>query len=222
MPYSLFSHTARITSSLQQLRQYAQKWDNMHPNDKLHQLKEESAQFLWAIAFSALPKRILELGCGSGYSTLWLASTLVDQRAILVSLDLNPSKIEIARAHIDRAGLTDKVIFHSSSLSDKILDEHFSQGIDLLFLDCAKPDYYPMFAKTLPYLSEHSIIVADNAISKVQQLSDFIRALEQLELSHIVKFAVIPCSSGLLVARFTQKAVLTDFQNQPDQPETIM
>src|SRR4029453_14960336 len=65
-------------------------------------------KLLHLIARAQGATRILEVGTLAGYSTIWLAGAL-PANGRLVTLELNPTHAEIARANLARAGVSDRV-----------------------------------------------------------------------------------------------------------------
>lgn len=63
-----------------------------------------------------LTGRVLEVGCGHGLLSLYLAEC--GPRRQVVGIDIDADKVEVARAAASRAGLTDRVSFVTTSLAD--------------------------------------------------------------------------------------------------------
>ena len=110
-------------------------------------------------------RTILELGTLGGYSTIWLARALpADGR--LVTLELEPSYAEVARANVERAGLAALVDFRVGPAIDG-LDALGSEGagpFDLVFIDADKrttPDY---LRRALELSRPGTLIVVDNVV----------------------------------------------------------
>src|SRR5437667_7695091 len=59
---------------------------------------------LGALAAAARPKRLLELGCGLGYSSLWLAYG-AGPRAYVETIEASKEHAKIARDHFQAEGL---------------------------------------------------------------------------------------------------------------------
>jgi len=65
-------------------------------------------KYLHLLALATGARRVLEIGTLGGYSTIWLARALpVGGR--VVSLELQPKHAAVARANLDRAGLSARV-----------------------------------------------------------------------------------------------------------------
>jgi len=98
-------------------------------------------KLLQLLAKLAGARRILEIGTLGGYSTIWLARALpTDGR--LITLEFNPKHAEIARANIERAGLTQTVEIRVGAALDELakLQNESSEPFDLIFIDADKPN----------------------------------------------------------------------------------
>src|SRR5690242_2171729 len=73
-----------------------------------HSIAPGDGKLLNLLARLAGARRILEIGTLGGYSSIWLARALpADGR--LISLELSPQHAALARANLERAGLSGKV-----------------------------------------------------------------------------------------------------------------
>jgi predicted O-methyltransferase YrrM len=117
------------------------------------------------LARSIGARTILELGTLGGYSTIWLARALAPGGR-LVTLEANPEYAEVARASIERAGLSDTVELRVGRALDTLprLAAEGGEEFDLIFIDADKvntPDY---FTWALELTHPGSMIIADNVI----------------------------------------------------------
>ncbi|KAK2007133.1 S-adenosyl-L-methionine-dependent methyltransferase [Colletotrichum eremochloae] len=110
------------------------------------------------------PKRILEIGCYTGYSALaWYEGTK-DTKAEIITLELSPKMIAASKEAFDKFGVNDRVklIEGPADASLEKLDGQF----DLIFVDANK-DGYARYVQTIldrKLLSPNGIILCDNAI----------------------------------------------------------
>jgi predicted O-methyltransferase YrrM len=110
-------------------------------------------------------RSVLELGTLGGFSTIWLARALT-AGGRLVTVELNPSYAEVARANIANAGLADLVELRVGPALEA-LDQLTAENrgpFDLIFIDADKqgiPDY---FAAALRLAEPGSLIVTDNVV----------------------------------------------------------
>ncbi len=111
-------------------------------------------------------RSILEIGTLGGYSTIWLARALpADGR--LVSLELEPKHAEVARANIQRAGLSDLVSIRVGRAVEtlKTLAE---EGLvfDFVFIDADKESNPQYLEWSLKLSRPGTVIVVDNVVRK--------------------------------------------------------
>ena len=64
-------------------------------------------RFLEAVVLAAGARRVLEIGTANGYAALWLARSLPDDGG-LFSIEIDPRRAAMARAHFETAGLGDR------------------------------------------------------------------------------------------------------------------
>ena len=76
-------------------------------------------KLLQLLALSIRAETILEVGTLGGYSTIWLARALPDGGR-LVSLEIDPAAAAVARANIERAGLSDRVEIRTGAAVDSL------------------------------------------------------------------------------------------------------
>jgi predicted O-methyltransferase YrrM len=112
-------------------------------------------------------RNILEIGTLGGYSTIWLARAL-PQGGRLITLEANARHAEVARANLDRAGLSDVVEVRQGQALDSLarLEAEGLAPFDLIFIDADKPGYAGYFTWALKLSQPGSLIVADNVIRK--------------------------------------------------------
>lgn len=110
-------------------------------------------------------RAILEIGTLGGYSAIWLARALPPEGR-LITLEIDPACVKVARANMERAGLSGRVEVRQGRALD-LLPQLAAEGrgpFDLIFLDADKqgnPDY---FQWALKLSRRGSVIVADNVV----------------------------------------------------------
>jgi predicted O-methyltransferase YrrM len=111
--------------------------------------------------------RILELGTLGGYSTIWLARALPADGQ-LISLEIDPRRVELARANVARAGLSSVVEIRQGSALET-LPQLVAEGcgpFDLIFIDADKPGYADYLKLSLKLARQGTLIIADNVVRK--------------------------------------------------------
>ncbi|KAI2635718.1 O-methyltransferase [Hypomontagnella submonticulosa] len=116
-------------------------------------------------------KRILEIGCYSGYSALaWYESTQKTQ-AEIITLELDPKMIAASRRTFDRYNLNDRVKIIEGPAQKSI--ETLTGTFDLIFVDANK-DGYETYVKQIldkKLLSPNGLIMCDNIFARGMTIS---------------------------------------------------
>jgi predicted O-methyltransferase YrrM len=112
-------------------------------------------------------RSILELGTLGGYSTIWLARALPPEGHLL-SLEVDPTRAELARANVSRAGLASVVEIRlgraEDSLQQLVAESH--PPFDLIFIDADKTGYAEYLKWSLQLARPGTLIIADNVVRK--------------------------------------------------------
>ena len=129
------------------------------------QVSPNQGKFLQLLARACGARTILEVGTLAGYSTIWLARAL-PRGGRLVTLELEPKHAEIARANIERAGLSGVVDIRVGPAQislDGLLAR--SEGpFDFTFIDADGPGAAGYFSSSLELSHPGSVIVVDNVV----------------------------------------------------------
>jgi predicted O-methyltransferase YrrM len=110
-------------------------------------------------------RAILEIGTLGGYSTIWLARALpADGR--LVTLEIDATHAEVARANIAHAGLSQRVQLRLGPALDTLAQLAVERAgpFDLSFIDADKPNIPAYFKWALQLSRPGSLIVVDNVV----------------------------------------------------------
>lgn len=118
-------------------------------------------KMLHLMAQIAGAKRILELGTLGGYSAIWFARALPPDGK-LITIEHNWKYVDLARANISHAGLSDKVeVIHGKGLN--VLPT-LAGSFDLIFIDADKPANPEYFQEALKLSRPGTVIVVDNTV----------------------------------------------------------
>jgi predicted O-methyltransferase YrrM len=122
-------------------------------------------KLLMLLAIVQRTRSILEIGTLGGYSTIWLAKALPPDGR-LVTLEIDPSYAELARANVARAGF-DEIVDVRVGPALATLARLAAEGsgpFDLIFIDADKPSYPDYFHWSLKLSRPGTLIVADNVV----------------------------------------------------------
>ncbi|HUB70027.1 MAG TPA: O-methyltransferase [Acidimicrobiales bacterium] len=130
------------------------------------QVSAMQGKFLHVLARLIGARRVLEIGALGGYSAIWLGRALPPEGK-LVSLEVDARHAEVARANIDRAGLSAlaEVRVGPALAALPGLVEEFGEGsFDLSFIDADKRNNPAYFRWALRLTRPGGAIVVDNVV----------------------------------------------------------
>jgi caffeoyl-CoA O-methyltransferase len=120
-----------------------------------------AGRFLELLVWFGRPRRVLEIGTYSGHSALAMAAALPPDGRI-DTCEIDPGRAAVARRHFDASPWRDRIALHLGPALETI--ERLDGEFDLVFVDADKKGYVDYYEATLPRLSEHGLIVADNTL----------------------------------------------------------
>lgn len=127
------------------------------------QIDPLQGRLLQVLAAACGARKILEIGALAGYSSIWLARALPADGK-LISLEISEKHAGVARASLDRAGLSDRAEVRVGP-GEQLLPALIAEApFDLIFIDADKPGYPTYLDWALKLARPGSIIVADNCI----------------------------------------------------------
>jgi len=154
--------------------------DDRREPDRLkrhRQLDPDSADLVWVLVLAARPARVLEIGTGSGVSTIHLADAArrVGARVTTVDRVAHPDVV----ANLARAGVGD-VVDRVVQDAGAFLRGAAREGVDLLFLDAERSEYVGYLPDLLDVLAPGATLVVDNLLRPApDELTAFVEAVRQ-------------------------------------------
>jgi len=156
-------------------------------------------KFLHLLARIAGARRILEIGTLAGYSTIWLARAL-PPGGRLVTLEFDPKHADVARANLERAGLSGIVDLRVGRAIEALPALAADERFDFVFIDADKPSTPAYFDWALRLTRPGGLIVVDNVVRKggVTDTSGADRDVEGMR-QFLAKLAQEPRASGTVI-----------------------
>jgi predicted O-methyltransferase YrrM len=118
-------------------------------------------KLLYTLARSISAKNIIEFGTSFGISAIYLGAAARDTGGRVITTEIEPNKINIARKNIADAGLDSVVELWEGDASATL--RAAPAPIDMLFLDGWTDLYLPLIKILEPKFRRGAILVTDNA-----------------------------------------------------------
>ncbi|MED4130098.1 O-methyltransferase [Shouchella miscanthi] len=131
-------------------------------NENVPIMDELSLNTMISILQAQQPKRILEVGTAIGYSAIRLAEALPS--TTIITIERDEHRYEQAVAHIERAGLSDRIIPYLADAADAVHLLKPYVPFDSIFIDAAKGKYQTFFQQFEPLLADNGVILSDNIL----------------------------------------------------------
>jgi len=131
------------------------------------QVSPLQGKLLWLLARAQRATRILEVGTLGGYSTIWMARAL-PTGGHLVTLELDPTYAEVARANLSAAGLGEMVEVRLGPAADTLaqLVADGGEPFDLVFIDADKAGIPEYFRLAHRLSRPGTVILIDNVVRR--------------------------------------------------------
>ena len=174
------------------------------------QISPETGQLLAMLVKIQNPKRILEIGVFTGYSTLSIGLAMASD-ASMVALEKKAMWLDVAKRYIDEAGLESRL---QTKLGDALESlaclEQEGAKFDFVFIDADKENQLAYYQTVKKMINKGGCIAIDNTLwwgnvakpefqdkhtCQVRAFNDFVRADDEVDSS------LIPIGDGLTLIR---------------------
>ena len=122
-----------------------------------------AGKLLYLLARMTGARRVLEVGTLGGYSTIWLARG-IPRDGRVVTLELEQKHADVARANLERAGVSDQVEIIVGRAADTLprIAERGDEPFDLVFIDADKESNALYLDWAIRLGHPGTVIVVDN------------------------------------------------------------
>lgn len=156
----------------------------------------EGGAFLAWLVGLLQARRVLEIGTSNGYSGIWIARALEETGGALVTLEVEPRKIAMARENFARAGLSERITLVEGPALRALAA--LGGTFELVFIDADKPEYIDYLREVRRLVAPGAVIVADNITTHPDETADYRAAVLADPTLHSI---ALPIAGGLLVSR---------------------
>jgi predicted O-methyltransferase YrrM len=161
----------------------------------LRSVDTDVARVLTLLALSAPPGAFLELGSSGGYSSIWLSLAAKARGVKLTTVDLDESKVALARANIAKAGADSSVDVHHGNAFDFA---NQAEPLAFCFSDIEPPENNAkIYELVVPRLVPGGWLVVDNVTSPRMQTALIDRAYSDARVDAVL----LPFPKGDLICR---------------------
>ena len=171
------------------------------------QILPEQGQFISMLVRILSPKRILEIGTYTGYSSLCMALALPNVQ--ITALDKNAEWAKIAQKYWKEAEVSNRIqlIIGPALETLKTLQ---NQSFDLIFIDANKSHYPEYYEESLRVASAKGVILIDNVLwngrvidsthsdsgtKAIRKLNDIIKTDTRVDI------CMLPIGDGLTIVK---------------------
>ncbi|MBR4391515.1 MAG: O-methyltransferase [Bacteroidales bacterium] len=192
--------------------------NNLYRETHLHAMNPRmvsgpvQGRFLQLLCELMRPKRVLEIGTFTGFSTICMARGMAPD-SLLTTIEANEEYEGIIRKYLEKAGVADRVqlIIGDAKAVIPTLEGEF----DLVFVDADKMNYPAYFDLVMDKLKPDGVLLADNVLwgGKVlnadtkERDTQAIRAFNDLvQNDPRVENVLLPLRDGLMMARKSLKS----------------
>jgi predicted O-methyltransferase YrrM len=159
---------------------------------RFRNVEPETAELLGVLVRAMHARRVLELGTSNGFSTIWLADAVEATGGALRSVEIDPARMALARANLDRAGLAAELVTGDAA---ETLRGSADGAWDLVFLDAERPAYAGYWPDLLRALRpDGGLLAIDNVLSHADEVEDVTRLIDD---EPSVESVLVPVGAGL-------------------------
>ncbi len=181
-------------------------------------IRPETASLLRTLVAIKRPRRILEVGTATGYSSI-LMSECMPEGCTITTIEKYEKRIPAARENFKRAGRENVITLIPGDAAEvlKTLEPPF----DFIFMDAAKGQYLHFLEDVLRLMPEGGVLVSDNVLQDGDiiesryavarrnrtihaRMREYLYALKHMDC---LETAVIPIGDGVTVStkRFSEE-----------------
>jgi caffeoyl-CoA O-methyltransferase len=133
------------------------------PDSVIMQIGAEQGTFMTLLSRLVAPRRAVEVGTFTGYSSICLARGLAPGGSLLCC-DVNAEWTALASEYWAKAGLADQLELRLGPASDTLRALPDDATIDLAFIDADKTGYLDYWSQIVPRTRSGGIILVDNTL----------------------------------------------------------
>lgn len=165
------------------------------PGMEMLAITADTGMFFSILLKSIKARRVLEIGMSSGFSTLWFADALIENKGKIITMEENPKKIEWAKKNFQQAGVDGMIKIMEGKALD-VLRKLGSKKFDFVFIDADKENILEYFRLALPMTRVGGIIAVDNMLYPERYLRHMSKYAKYVQSMPGVQSVTVPIGMG--------------------------
>jgi caffeoyl-CoA O-methyltransferase len=207
IPEKIEEYCLHHTTARDKLLRELEKYTRRHSADARMLIGPHEGALLDMLVRLTGARRILEIGCFTGYSALCMAEALPGNGE-LTTCEIKPQHADIARAFFARSPFGHKIKLCVGPALETLAELPASARFDFVFIDADKENYVNYYDAVLPRLRPGGMIVADNVlwsghVLAPKQKSDraVVRFNKHVRRDRRVECVMLPVRDGVYLIR---------------------
>lgn len=169
---------------------------DVEPQKRMLAITPETARFYHKILSGIKARTILELGTSTGYSTLWFADAIMQNKPRIITIEGNPVKVEMAQANFEAAGISGMIKIRHGQILDVLQDMPDTPTFDFVLIDADKENVMEYFDLVLPKTRIGGIIATDNVLLPAKYQKFMRKYTSHIRQNKYVVSGTIPLGYG--------------------------
>ena len=171
-------------------------------NDQMLAITKETGELLNLMMRLYNAQNVLEIGMSTGYSTIWFAEALKENKKTgkIITIEQNPNKIKRAKENFEKAKVNEIIEIKEGLameiLTELSLDTNYKEFFDFVFIDADKENVIEYFDKILPMVSKGGLVVTDNMIYPEKYKEDMKKLSNHIRDNPNLKTITSPIGNG--------------------------
>ncbi|MEJ8553666.1 O-methyltransferase [Tepidibacter sp. Z1-5] len=158
-----------IRNTLKESEAFLKELEDYASENLVPIVHKEVAELLKVVLKMNKPKRILEVGCAIGYSSMLFANTL-NKNCEIITVERNEKMIEKASENIKKYGFDDNITILEGDAEERL--KEVDGEFDMIFIDAAKGQYKLFYDLVIDKLKPGGVLISDNILYKGMVASD--------------------------------------------------
>lgn len=210
LTYAIEEYLEQHTTPMDEVLESLYRETHLHAMNPRMASGPVQGRFLQFICQMMRPKKVLEIGTFTGFSTICMARGMAPD-GLLTTIEANEEYEGIIRKYLEKAGVTDRVRLIVGDA--KTVIPTLENGFDLVFIDADKVSYPIYCDLVMDKLNPGGILLADNVLWEGKVLNadtkerdtQAIRVFnDKVQNDSRVENVLLPLRDGLMMIRKNQ------------------